>query len=86
MSNRVSAEPVSVSWETGISAQRQTRKTRLKAKFAVAETKRRKEGPPIAGLCRLFGKSPLDRECVVGLRGLELRAKHAVAIEPMSRE
>ena len=32
------------------------------------------------------GKSPLDRECVVGLRGLELRAKHAVAIEPVSRE
>ena len=32
------------------------------------------------------GKSPLERECVVGLRGLELRAKHAVAIEPVSRE
>ena len=32
------------------------------------------------------GESPLERECVVGLRGLELRAKHAVAIEPVSRE
>ena len=33
-----------------------------------------------------MGKSPLEHECVVGLRGLELRAKHAVAIEPVSRE
>jgi hypothetical protein len=32
------------------------------------------------------GKSPLERECVVGLGGLELRAKHTVAIEPVSRE
>ena len=32
------------------------------------------------------GKTLLASECVVGLRGLELRAKHAVAIEPVSRE
>ena len=32
------------------------------------------------------GKSPLECDCVVGLRGLELRAKHAVAIEPISGE
>jgi hypothetical protein len=31
-----------------------------------------------------FGKSPFDRECVVELRGLELRANHAVAIERVS--
>ena len=29
-------------------------------------------------------KSPFDRECVVELRGLELRANHAVAIERVS--
>ena len=31
-----------------------------------------------------FGKSPFDRDCVVELRGLELRANHAVAIERVS--
>ena len=31
-----------------------------------------------------LGKSPFDRECVVGLEGLELRANHAVAIERVS--
>ena len=41
---------------------------------------------PIRGYSPRTGKSPLERECVVGLRGLELRAKHAVAIEPVSRE
>jgi hypothetical protein len=30
------------------------------------------------------GKSQFAKDCVVGLRGLELRANHAVAIEPIS--
>ena len=42
--------------------------------------------PANSGLIAENRKSPLERECVVGLRGLELRAKHAVAIEPVSRE
>ena len=41
---------------------------------------------PIRGYSPGSGKSPLERGCVVGLRGLEVRAKHAVAIEPVSRE
>jgi hypothetical protein len=41
-------------------------KTRLRPKCAAAETERREESPPIAGLCRLFGKSPRSRDCVVG--------------------
>src|ERR1700722_15799927 len=53
---------------------------------AVAETKPRLTTPPIRSYSPATGKSPLERECVVGLRGLELRAKHAVAIEPVSRE
>ena len=51
-------------------------------KDAGAETKSRQATPPIRGESRGSGKSPLERECVVGLGGLELRAKHAVAIEP----
>jgi hypothetical protein len=31
-----------------------------------------------AGICRLFRKSPRQRDCVVGLGGLEPGAKHAV--------
>src|ERR1700738_2690909 len=34
--------------------------------------------PPIRRYLRRAGKSPLARKCVVGLRGLELRARHAV--------
>ena len=45
-----------------------------------------KQPRQFGGYSARTGKSPLDRECVVGLRGLELRAKHAVAIEPVSRE
>ena len=41
--------------------------------------------PPIRGYSPKAGKSPLEQECVVGLRGLELGAKHAVAVEPVSR-
>jgi hypothetical protein len=38
----------------------------------------RKSGsPPIAGICRLFRKSPRMSDCVVGLGGLELRNKGA---------
>ena len=44
-------------------------------KCAVAETERQKESPPIAGICRLFRKSPRTRDCVV---------VDAVAIEPVS--
>jgi hypothetical protein len=42
--------------------------------------------PAHSGAIRREPGNPLERECVVGLRGLELRAKHAVAIEPISRE
>ena len=44
------------------------------------------QNPANSGLIAGFGEISLERECVVGLRGLELRAKHAVAIEPVSRE
>ena len=39
---------------------------------------RRKESPPIADICRLFRKSPRQRDCLVGLGGLEPGDKHAV--------
>jgi hypothetical protein len=40
--------------------------------------------PPIAGLCATFRKFPQLHECAVDLRGLELRARHAVPIETVS--
>jgi hypothetical protein len=50
-----------------------------------AETKCVHESPPVRGYSHWTGKSPFAQDWVVGLRGLELRARHAVAIEPVSR-
>src|ERR1700741_2301166 len=62
--NRVSVEPVSVSWETGFRRGDNKKKNAPETEArAVAETDRRIEGPPIAGICCLFGKSPFAREC-----------------------
>jgi hypothetical protein len=41
-------------------------------------------GGPVGHYLHDTGKSPFVWDCVVGLRGLELRANHAVAIEPVS--
>jgi hypothetical protein len=49
-----------------------------------AETKSPRENPPIRRYLHDTGKSLFLWDCVVGLRGLELRANHAVAIEPIS--
>ena len=48
--------------------------------------KTRPKNPANSGLIAENQEISVRRECVVGLRGLELRAKHAVAIEPVSRE
>jgi hypothetical protein len=48
------------------------------------ETQAVKRSPPVAGILRHFRKSLRRHDCVVGLRGLELRTRHAVAIEPVS--
>jgi hypothetical protein len=61
------------------------RRTR-RFKDAIAETEPTRTIPRIRGYLPRTRKSALERECVVGLRGHELRAKHAVAIEPVSRE
>ena len=42
------------------------------------------KSPPVRGYSQRAGKSLFARDCVVGLRGLELRGNHAVAIEPIS--
>jgi hypothetical protein len=42
-----------------------------------AETVCPRKTPPNRAYLRGFGKSPVARECVVDLRGLELRARHA---------
>jgi hypothetical protein len=43
-----------------------------------AETTHQQASPTIRGFSPKAGKSPLDADCVVGLGGLKLRAKHAV--------
>jgi len=42
---------------------------------------RPRASPPIRRLSSKTGKISIRQDCVVGLRGLELRAGHAVAIE-----
>jgi hypothetical protein len=44
----------------------------------LTETQRPRASPSIRRSSPKAGKSPLECDCVVGLRGLELRAKHAV--------
>ena len=48
------------------------------------ETKSPHENPPIRRYSHGIGKSLFVWDCVVGLRGLELGANHAVAIEAIS--
>jgi hypothetical protein len=56
----------------------------LWVKLVSGETKRQRRSPPIAGHLQVSGKSRGSKECVVDLRGLKLRARHAVAVEPVS--
>jgi hypothetical protein len=49
-----------------------------------AETKPPHENPPIRRYLHDTRKSLFVWDCMVGLRGLELRANHVVAIEPIS--
>jgi hypothetical protein len=51
---------------------------------SLAETKPPHENPPIRRHLRETGKSLFVCDCVVDLRGLELRANHVVAVEPIS--
>jgi hypothetical protein len=67
-------------------ARDKTAKPPLKPCRPLGETFATPGSPPIAGICRLFRKSPRTWDCVVGLRGLELRAKRAIAIEPVFGE
>jgi len=53
-------------------------KQRLDSETPSTETKRARLSPPIGGFLNGDGKSLVARECVVGLRGLELRARQAV--------
>jgi hypothetical protein len=46
-------------------AETQAPKMHLRPCCAFGETARHKESPPLAGICRPFGKSPVARECVV---------------------
>ena len=66
-----------VSGKRKFQGQRQKRETAPELCRPLAETFATPGSPPIAGICRLFGKSPRTWDCVVGLRGLELRASHA---------
>jgi len=58
----------------------------LKSNRRLAETQCVRDTPPIPGISQRIGKSLFARECVVVLRGLQLRAKHAVLIEQVSVE
>jgi hypothetical protein len=57
---------------------------RLRFEWPSEETTRTHGSPQIRGYSQRAGKSLFARDCVVGLGGLELRANHAVAIEPIS--
>jgi hypothetical protein len=71
--------------ETGFCGQRPTRQKGAQSlKFSSTETKRTRGTPPNRGNAQRAGKSPLARACVVEARGLELRARHVVLIEPVS--
>ena len=65
--------------ETEFSGQRQRgRKGFAGSRTPLQRQNFAKQPRPFGGYSARTGKSPLERECVVGLRGLELRARQAV--------